>query len=588
MSKTPAKPKISPVITIAFLIVLGFAVYGNSLHGTFLYDDYILIKHNGYIKDWSNIPKIFITDVGRGGSLRYHYYRPFILVTYLIDYSLYRLNEVGYHITNILIHIFVAGTVYWLISILFNNTPLAFLTSCLFVIHPIHTSSVAYMSGRGDPLSALFALLAFIFYLKIHDARNLVFYVLMMLCYVIALLSKENSLILPALVLLYHYTFKKRLKINLFLSIAGLSFIFVFLRLTLVRNFLPLPHLASHTPLLQRIPGFFIAIATYFKLLLLPFSLHMEYGNKLFNFANPGVIGGFFIVLSLLLYGWKVKEGNKVIFFSIFWFFIALLPAANIYPVRAYMSEQWVYLPSIGFFLLVAHGLWYLCRTDHRKIAAAILIVAIGVYYSYLTIRQNYYWKGPIHFYKKTLAYAPGSWKMHDGLGNAYKETGKIKEAITSFKKALELNPDFVGAYINLGIAYRDIGKGREAIATFKKAQTIDPDYPATYCNLGIMHYRRGKNKEAIAAFQKTLALDPDHPAAYNNLGVAYGKLGRHEKAIELFNKAVTIDPDYAEAYSNLALTYYYKQDYERATLYFNEAKELGLVNPVLSKALGR
>ena len=155
------------VISVALLIVLGFVVYGNSLCGEFLYDDILLVRDNIHIKDWTQIGSIFTKSIGSGyfaGKLVS--YRPLQMFTYMIDYSLYGLDVRGYHLTNTLIHILVALAVYWFINILYKKNILSLLASLLFLVHPIHTEAVSYISGRADPLAALFMLLCFIFYIK--------------------------------------------------------------------------------------------------------------------------------------------------------------------------------------------------------------------------------------------------------------------------------------------------------------------------------------------------------------------------------------------------------------------------------------
>ncbi len=113
-------------LTIALLLiaVLGFAVYANSLGGAFIWDDIAFIKDNAYIKDWSNGVKIFTLDFSKrltsGGGIKYNFYRPLQTLTYMADYSLWRLRVEGYHFTNVLFHTLAALTLFWLIRTLFG------------------------------------------------------------------------------------------------------------------------------------------------------------------------------------------------------------------------------------------------------------------------------------------------------------------------------------------------------------------------------------------------------------------------------------------------------------------------------------
>jgi tetratricopeptide (TPR) repeat protein len=581
------------------IIFLGLAVYANSLNGEFLWDDLHLIKENIYIKDWSNIADIFTKDTRGVSGGRTYYHRPIQMLTYMVDYSLWGSNVKGYHLTNVLLHILAALGIYWLVNILFNDRALSLITGALFVVHPIHTEAVAYVSGRTDPLAAVFILLCIISYIKHMASKSAGTYVIMLLSYALALLSRESSLILPLLLLLCHYTFfainvpapgeKKGIDHKRLFPILAVTFIYIFLRFTALRSLLP--DTSTNTALFQRVPGFFVAIVDYLRLLFLPFNLHMEYGNKLFSIFDPKAILSVSILSLLLFYVFKKRSSNSLAFFSICWFFIALLPVSNIYPVGAYMAEHWLYLPSIGFFLLLAKGLLLLrngaIRRDanfphrgkfargffslffadahtsqknhgrskkHARLTAPFLnyytafsiFIILLTFYSCLTVRQNRYWREPVAFYKRTLSYAPDSWKTYSNLGMVYSSMDNNREAVRMFEKAIEANPNNAEAYYSLGYIYYNIGKMQEAISQFKKA----------------------------------IEIAPGHVRAYNSLGVVHASINAGEEAIVLFKKALEIDADYAPAHRNLAKAYYNKGEYNLAAKHCYEAIELGYEVP--------
>ncbi len=536
----------------------------------------------------------------------------------MLDYSLWKLNVQGYHLTNILLHILVALAIFWLINVLYDDWLLSLFTSLLFIVHPIHIEAVTYISGRADPLATIFILLCFIFYLKSLRLNSKTLYVPMLLSYSLALLSRENSLILPLVLLAYHYSFKQRLKSGQFLAILIVALSYIFFRFTLLKSLLPHPGIS--TTIIQRLPGFFAAIADYTRLLFFPFHLHMEYGNRLFNFTHPQVILGILILLTLFIYGFKQRKNNSLIFFSISWFLITLLPSSNLYPTNAYMAEHWLYLPSVGFFLIIAKGLSYLCKTRQLKTLGIVLIISLLTFYSYLTIKQNRYWRRPITLYERTLNYVTDSPGVYSSLGLAYFDIGNHKKAIASYKKAIKLdpnfedaynnlgfvyntigrydeaiellkkviriNPNYVGAYNNLGNAYYALGNKKEAINLFKRALTINPNYVKAYNNLAISYDDLGQEKQAILLFKKAIELNPDYARAYSNLGSTYYEIGKEEEAVALFKKAININPNYAQAYHNLAVVYTRKKQYNLAIEYCDKAQELGFVNSTLLKAL--
>jgi len=308
------------LFSVFLIIVLGFAVYSNSLGGEFLWDDRYLVKENIHIRDWSNLEQVFTRDIGAGAGRKYNFYRPIQICTYMVDYSFWKMNPRGYHLTNILLHISVALALFWFINLLFQNRHLSLIASSLFVVHPIHTEVVSYISGRSDSLSALFMILCCIFYIKQLTLKNISIFMLMVASYALALLSRESSLILPAALLLYHFTFQKKIKPAFFCPLLALSFIYVILRLTVLKFTTPEAAQVS-TVLLERLPGFFVVLFKYIQLLFLPFNLHMEYGGKLFAFSDPKAIFGILIFVILVIVAFRKREENNLVMFSVLWFF---------------------------------------------------------------------------------------------------------------------------------------------------------------------------------------------------------------------------------------------------------------------------
>jgi len=496
------------------------------------------------------------------------------MITYAIIYHIWKLNVVGYHLASILLHILVALSVYWLISSLFKDNILACLTAIFFVVHPVHTGVVCYISSCADSLYLLFMLVSFIFYIKSSKNNGIICYAIMILSYLLALLSKENAIILPSLLLLYHYTFKEKIKPRELLSILGVSLIYILLRMTVLK-YLTVGVISTST-LAQRIPGFFAAVATYIKLMLLPFNLHMEYGAPIFSLTNPRVICGLAILAGLIFCVFKTVKTDRLICFSLSWFLITLIPISNLYPINAYMAENWLYLPSIGFFLILAASLKTLYEKESSRIFAIAIAMCLAAFYSYLTIKQNETWREPIPFYERTLKYAPDSLKIYNNLGLAYAAVGRREEAVTMYKKAVELNPDYAHAYNNLGLAYAAAGRREDAIVMYRKAIEASPNYVLAYSNLGLAYAAAGRKEEAIAMFKKVIEINPNYTDAYSNLGVLYAALGRKEEAIAMYKKAIEINPGHcAAAYNNLANRYNETGRREEAIVMYEKAIDI-------------
>ncbi|MBN1869167.1 MAG: tetratricopeptide repeat protein [Candidatus Omnitrophica bacterium] len=580
--------KRKTLLSVVMIIALGFAVYANSIKGDFVYDDHKLVKENVYIKGPTHISKIFTENTGAGAGGKLSSYRPLQILSYMLDYRIWRLDVRGYHLSNILWHVAMALAVYWFIHILYKDPLLPLLTGLLFVVHPAHTEAVSYISGRADLLSGIFMMLCIIFYVKEPPCHKNSFFVLMLLTYALALLSRENSLILPALLLIYHSCFHKEVKAEKFLPILVLAGTYAALRLTVFRfrAMLSVEHIS--TTVWERLTGFFVALLNYLRLLVLPFDLHMEYGkvNGMFPGHFPQAVLGIIVVCVLSAY--IARKRNTFLMFCALWFFVALLPVSNIFPVNAYMAEHWLYVPSIGFFIIVAKAICVGATGRSpllRKFTGVIVICLLG-YFSYLTIRQNHYWSDPAVFYERTLKYNPDNVRMINNLAKVYLDRGRQEDAVAMMKRCIKIRPRAVEGYNNLGSFYRDLGRNEEAVAVLKKALEINPEQKETHNNLGLAYAALGRLQEAIGSYQKAISLRPDYAKAYNNLANLYSDLGRLEEAIAAYKKAVEIDPDFAQSYFNLSVAYFRNQQYKLAVEYFDKAGDPELYDPAYAKAL--
>lgn len=562
------------LLQISLIVILGLAVYANSLKGAFVWDDRLFIIDNPYINNWPKVLNIFSERVSLGGSFELYIYRPLQILTYMIDYSLWSLNVFGYHLTNVLLHILVALGVYLFVYLLCNNRLLSLFVGILFVIHPVQTDAVSYISGRGDLLSVLFMLLCLILYIRQSHPGKMSFsmFFLMLLSYILAILSKENALILPALVLLYHYSFKKKINAKLYLPVLIVAFFYMFLRMQMLGSFYH-----GQDILLKRVPGFFVAITNYLRILLLPINLHMDYGNRLFGITEIKALFGMAVVFLALIYAFKIRSKNKIASFSIYWFFIALLPTSSVYPITAfYMAEHWLYLPSIGFFIILASILIKSYEVKNLKVIAVSIMVCIVLVCSYLTIKQNSYWRNPVDFYKRILIYTPDSAAANNNLGYEYMTAGPKEKAIEYFEKAIKINPRMAIAYFNLGNIYIGNGDNQKAVALLTKALGIEPNSALAYYALGNAYYNLGDKEAAIRAGCKAIEIDPRYVEAYNNLASVYTEVGRVDEAIRLWNKVVELKPDFSVAHFNLAVFYYAQGKYDLSIKHCDKVIELG------------
>ncbi len=563
------------ILSILSIVLLGIGVYANSLDGAFLWDDQHLITENPLIKQGGNALKLFQGNILAGYGKESYSYRPLQMLTYMADYHLWKLDPRGYHATSLLWHILAALCVFWLAYRLSADRLVALFAGLLFVTHPVHTEAVSYISGRSDPLAAVFLLVAFIAYIDRRPERSVAMTVAAAAAYAAALLSREASLVLPFLLLAYHLTFREKIDENRFLSLIVITGLYVLGRAVAVQDLLSNP--ANTMTFMQRLSGFFAALTQYAGLLVRPAHLHMEYGLPRLPFTDPRVVCGIVLLAAAVFVAWAAARRNKVVSFSIQWFLIALLPVSNLFPINAYMAEHWLYLPSIGLFLIVAHGLSALWGRRAMRPVGLVVFLGLLAASSLLTRAQNGTWKEPKAFYERILRYAPQSIRATVNLANIYQEKGREEEAVVLYNKVLAARPDHAMALSNLANIYRDQGRAEEAEALYGEAMEAEPDYEFAYNNQGNIYEDSGRHDEAILMYKKAIEVNPQYAGSYYNLGNVYQNMGQVEEAITWYEEAIRLNPEFAETYNNLGNAYKKLGDIEKAVATYEKGIE---VNP--------
>jgi len=590
---------------ILILIAFTLAVYANSLFDSFVWDDYWVVVDNNFIKSWKNFPLIFSKDyLASAYVLRYQEkdrlnsgeltYRPVVTVSYFIDYALYNLRPWGYHFTNIILHMFNGVLLYFLICLIVKNKQLSFLSSLLFILHPVNVEVVNCISFREDLLAFLFFISSLILFIKFDNygrGKKVYIYAISLLLYVLALFSKEMAITLPLILMSYDYYFVLGRNIKKVLSNFKSRYL-GYILVSLFYLWFVFFYMVNKQRVPSQYPGgnFYInfltmskVVATYIKSLFLPLNIYGTIASFAFDpsFAEHSllsltVLASLFLIFICLFVVIKLRRILPIVSFSIAWFFLALMPVYNIIPLDNIMAWRYLYIPSVGFCLLAASLLLRL------KTAKKYAIIAVLLFYSIFTIIGNMFWKDSVTLWLETQRHYPKNVLVYNNIGCGYGIIGKHGKAIDFFHKAIEVKPDYTLAYYNLGLSYMHIGRIEQAIPFYEKAIELCGDFVQAYHGLAYIYLTNpslNKVNDSISLYEKVIEIYPASAEAYNNMGVAYEKLGNIKEAIRCYNKAVEINPQYAGAYYNLASAHKQIGEEGAADRYYTKAKEVEFVN---------
>jgi tetratricopeptide (TPR) repeat protein len=602
---------------LLIILIVTFIAYIPSLKAGFVnWDDPDYVSGNPMIKDISNLKMIFTTPI-QGN------YHPLTVFSLAINYSISGLDAWSYHLFNLLFHLFNCYLVFRLGMILSrNNLIIAFTTSLLFGIHPMHVESVAWISERKDVLYGLFFLAGLISYTKYVDSNSRKQYGLTILFMAFSLASKPAAVIFP-LVLLCIDILRSR-NFNLKLLLEKIPFLILALAVGLLTLTAQKEKGAIEGTqifdLSTRILMGFYGIMMYVIKLIFPINLSPFYPfapiNE--NLPVPYYIAPLFSVILIGLVFYSLKR-NRVIAFGILFYLANLLLVLQFIPVgSAIIADRYTYLPYIGLFYIIGWLIDLYAKGNFSR--SLYLNVPIALVTGILTFKQCGIWLNGGSLWDHAIKTQPSA-RAYDNRGSLYKDEKKYQEAIQSYseaikinvaddeaymlrgnvyfemnkfdlafsdyKKAISINPNYVTAMDNLGALYGLRHQYDSAAIYFNKALAINPNYPSSYKNRAIVNLELNRNEESIKDFKKYLEFSPNDPDIMNTIGACYRNLGKYNEALSIINESIKIKPD-PHFYLNRAYCYRDLKDLESARKDALIAKQGGLViDADLAKSLG-
>ncbi|MGB3082005.1 MAG: tetratricopeptide repeat protein [Candidatus Omnitrophota bacterium] len=469
------------------LVLVTIGVYANSLGGDFVYDDKAMIVAYDLVKDIGNIPKAFTSATTLYGNV--NYYRPVQTVSYMADYFLWGKEPLGFHLTNVIFHVACVLLVYVFINLLFKNRILGLVTALLFSVHPAHTGVVSYIAGRADSILCVFMLACFIFYVKYrYTSGTKLDYIFSLLFFILTLLTKEFAMIIPVAVILFDRCATPRTSlperrqvspgyVPFFLILA----VYVLFRVKWMGFFVE--GVVPPFPLKNRIisaPYFF---AQYLRLIVMPNDLHMGRAPWVAGtILDVKVIASILAIAAVGYAAYRAGKRSGAIYFGAWWFVLMIVPSLNIIAASYYtFAENWLYMPSIGLFLIIAAAsrVIYEKLTVSRFPATKYAVVAVIGFFIFtmgaITVVNNNTWKDEIALGTNTLRFNPEDFKIYNNMGVSYLAKGDLDKAERSFRKCLEIKPDTGMAYFNLYRVYMARGRRKQAAQYLNKARELDP-----------------------------------------------------------------------------------------------------------------
>ncbi|MFQ5672743.1 MAG: tetratricopeptide repeat protein [Nitrospinales bacterium] len=545
----------SAAVKAIILAVIVVGVYYPSFHADFIWDDDVFFTRNPLMAGPDALKKFWLSTDAPD-------YFPLVSTTLWAQRKLWGLNPLGYHLVNIGFHA-LNGVLFWR-ALVRLAVPGAWTAALLFAVHPLQVESAAWVTQIKNVQSVFFYLLAVLFYLRWDSRLHPVNYFLSLFLFLLALLSKTSVVMLPVVLLLYHWWKNDR---PLRTAVPQtIPFFFLSAALAAVTVWFQYQSAGARgadwsLSFAERLVNAGHAVWFYLFKLLFPVNLTFVYprwspdaGDWVSYLPHAGAA-----LLAFLLFKKRRSWGRSAIF-GLGYFVIFLFPVMgffNIYFMRySFVADHWQYIAGQGIVALSVGGLFAGSEKSSRAAIAKPLVCAAMVLLTasaaLLTWNRQAVYQNNVLLWQDTLKKNPRAWIAHNNLGNELELRNNLKQAEEHYRQTLAIKPDYAKAEDNLGLVLLKQGRPEESKVHFQNAIRLEPKLWQAHNNLGTVLAKEGRTQEAARHFETALRYNPASSKAHNNLGLILDRQGRTMEALGHFYKALANPRTRRETHTNI------------------------------------
>jgi tetratricopeptide (TPR) repeat protein len=577
------------------LAAIAFAAYAGTLGHGLVWDDPSLLKTIRDVVREEGVPGLLTAEFRLYPDQPLGYFRPLVNLSLHLDSRISGVFPPAFHVTNVALHTAVTVLLHGLLRALGGPGAGAFLGGLLFAVHPIHTESVAFVSGRTDLLSAFFVLLAALCWARERYGERrhpVALHVAGILSYAMGTLCKEAAFLLPAALIAWDAlglrgagdrpdSWWKRNAAWL-TGFGGALLCVLLFRLGVARvgfGGAGDAALESGGASPSAAPVLFLQ---YLRLLVVPWPLRAYYTDRELA-LSPVTVGAALLLLGFCAAA-SGKEFRRAGLLALAWVAIFLSPVSGVVPLHgAPLAERFLYLPSAGLSVLAAFSAARTGEAGRLRLpllgaTAAVLALCLAG-----TVSRSAVWEDNMTLFSDMVRTTPGFSQAYYNLGNVYKTRGRHAEAIEAYEHALRINPRHSEAYNNLGNTYLLLGSAGKAVEAYRQALRVRPRYFESWNNLGIAYRTLRLYPQSVDSIGEALRIRPGDPDARINLGNTFLEQGRHGEAVEQYRFVLGRDPGNADARYNLGFVLLRQGRKAEA---MEQCRELLVVAPGMAKRL--
>lgn len=508
-------------------------------------------------------------------SLEFSNWHPLTWLSLIFDYNLYGSNAGGYHITNLLIHIFNTLLMFFLLNKMTGAVYRSAFAAALFALHPLHVESVAWVSERKDVLSAFFWFLTMWFYVIYSRNPDWKKYLVVIFLFSLGLMAKPMLVTLPFVLLLVDYwplgrmtftktlpdnhpgTEKKSLSFLLWektplLLLSFLSCVVTYVAQDKYHAVISLQNISLSQRIFNAVNSYVGYLEKTFRFQKL--EVFYPYPER---FESLEIVVAITLIMLLSTLAFTLIKKSPYLTVGWFWYLGTLIPVIGLVQVGSQaMADRYTYIPLVGIFIMLVWGMYeVLSKLKYGKYINLFMLTVFMATAATASYYRVQIWENNFTLFEHAIEHDKKKHIAYHIIGYNAAKYGDNEKALYYYYQTLKINPKYDPAYLHAGNVLQKMGKLDEAINCYMKALQINDKSAEAQYNTGVILILKNRFQEAADHFKESLKINPDDADVHNNLGIALVKTGKIKEGLGHFQQSLHLNPGSLEFQKNVSIT---------------------------------
>jgi len=539
---------------IAGVLVLTLLTFVSTCTFGWVYDDPPQIPGNPDLR-WDRVGYLFAHHLwsSASGAGEARFYRPLLALWFLVNKTLFGLNPHWFHLTSILAHVLATALAFFLARKYFSDFGAGLLTAAIFGLHPLQAESASWISSVNDSLAAVFCFGSFLAcrHARNERQRSALWWAVAGATFVLALLMKEVSAVLPAIVLVDWWAEsraeteqenKKRVGLILVAMYSALGIAWLLLRHHVLGQFAAVQSAVGWGTIILTAPKI-VVFQLYRAILPMGLSPHYDFRPVELNHISQALLPLIVFVALALLAAFAARKA-RFLWAAYAWLLLPLLPSLNLRWVNEddFVHDRYIYMSMLGVALLAGAGFaaLKLRLPGNRLIPLLAGVLAVGL--GFASAVQSQFWANDVYLFSRGVQIAPNNEWAQLNYGAALSAREKYAEAAPHFARSYELRAGWRAADY-AGFAYEKSGDLAQAERWFRLALQANPALGEAWFGLAQIRMEQKQPAEAVVFLKKAIDLKPDADGYHYALGVALEQLSQKDAALQAYQTELRLHP---------------------------------------------